>query len=295
VIKKVSARDNFYTVLFFSTSNTKAATFKMSAQEEITQLKFKITQLETKLKVCEEQRASCTCIANLYTNASDKASSHCNARLQTVQIPSLPLGNIRRSSVPPQSPKPSKSSESAGLQGSTFVHYAPSTYTLSALKRKKTRNSASSNSSPLLHWEAAGRTFVLSVKSKKYNTNMLCTPRMDPTEPAGSAYDIGTKIAKDTATMLDKADLATTMASMGLFYFLSSLHVLQQLGMLSIDQADELVSRLDAKLNNFYHRRRIQAGAIWFHKKVISIVCSQDWELGHAIAVVAISGFGPRS
>jgi hypothetical protein len=124
---------------------------------------------------------------------------------------------------------------------------------------------------------------------------MLCTPRMDLTEPAGSAYDIGAKIAKDTATMLDKADFANAMASIGLFYFLSSLHVLQQLGMLSMDQADELMNYLDAKLNNFNHRRRIRAGAIWFHKKVISIVCSQGWELGHAIAVVAISKSGPRS
>lgn len=74
---------------------------------------------------------------------------------------------------------------------------------------------------------------------------------MDPTEPAASAFDSGTKIAKDTATMLDKADLANAMASMGLFYFLSSLYVLQQLGMLSMDQADELMNHLDAKLNSF--------------------------------------------
>jgi hypothetical protein len=270
----------------------------MLAQEEITQLKAKIARLETKLWVYEEQRASCTCIANLHTDISDEALSHYDAQLHTVQIPSLSLSNIRRSSVPPQSSKPSESSESAGSQGYTFLHCAPGTYAPSTLNLKRARKSASSNSSQLPHREAAGRLFTLSVKSNKYNTNMLCTPRMEPTEPTEptvSAYDSGTKIAQDTATMLQNADLANAMASMGLFYFLSSLHVLQQLGMLSMDQADELMNHLDAKLNNLNHRRRIRAGAIWFHKKVISIVCSQGWELGHAIAVVAISGFSTRS
>jgi hypothetical protein len=262
----------------------------MSAQEEIAQLKVKIVQLETKLKDYEEQRASCTCIASVPANVSDEAVSRYDTRVRTVQIPSPPLNDVRRSSVPPQSPTPS---ESAGSKDCTFLHYTPNTYVPGASK-KRARQSASSNSSHLPR-DTAGRTFILSVKSNKYNTNIVRTPRMDATDPTGSAYDIGTKIAKDTATMLDKSDLANAMASMGLFYFLSSLHVLQQLRMISLDQADELMNHLDAKLNSRSHRRRIRAGAIWFHKKVISIMCSQGWEIGHAIAVVAISMSGPRS
>jgi hypothetical protein len=262
----------------------------MSVQEEIAQLKVKIVQLETKLKDYEEQRASCTCIASVPANVSDEAVSRYDTRVRTVQISSPPLNDVRRSSVPPQPPT---LSESAGSKDCTFLHYTPKTYVPGASK-KRARQSASSNSSQLPR-DTAGRTFILSVKSNRYNTNIVRTPRMDATYPTGSAYDIGTKIAKDTATMLDKSDLANAMASMGLFYFLSSLHVLQQLGRISLDQADELMNLLDAKLNSRGHRRRIRAGAFWFHKKVISIMCNQGWEIGHAIAVVAISMSGPRS
>ena len=64
---------------------------------------------------------------------------------------------------------------------------------------------------------------------------MVCILRIDITYPTKLVYNIRTKIAKETATMLNKPDFANAMVLIGLFYFLLSLYILQQLGMLSID------------------------------------------------------------
>jgi hypothetical protein len=161
------------------------------------------------------------------------------------------------------------------------------------LPREKRRSEDSFGGRPKrCRSNVAGEKFIESVKGGKY-TEILRTPNVESMEPDGTAYQRGERMAARTVDVLHNATYAETYARIELFYFLSSLVVLKGLGLLSEEEVDRLMDLLEGKSNTYYHRRRILRGATWFHQEVISAVCCQGWELGHAIAVVALSRSGP--
>jgi hypothetical protein len=135
--------------------------------------------------------------------------------------------------------------------------------------------------------QRAVRSFVEGVTSKDYDADIKYS-MVSLLQRTNSLYDKGTDLAKTIAIMTNVVDAS---ASMWLFFFLSSLALLVELEKISTDQADEFMAHLGNSSTSFYHRRRSLSGALWFHRMIISNLSTQNWDLGHAIGVVAISGF----
>lgn len=139
-------------------------------------------------------------------------------------------------------------------------------------------------------WIAAGQRVIANVKKGKFSAERFRSQNIESSEPQGSLFERGKTLAERAAHSLRNATYAATKAQTELFFFLSALCVLETHSTLSSDEIDNIMMVLESRTDNYRHRRSILHGAKWFHDKVIVRLCERGWKLGHAIAVVALSG-----
>jgi hypothetical protein len=134
--------------------------------------------------------------------------------------------------------------------------------------------------------------FIADVHNHEFDTRTALTG-VELSEPGESTHKRGKMLAERTLKALRESAEADTIARAELFFFLSSLSVLERLKVISEDDVQGLMQLLQGKVSAVNHQRRIRDGALWFHEKIISGLCKKGWTLHHAISVVAVSRFIP--
>jgi hypothetical protein len=255
------------------------------ANEEVTQLRsqvkaykatlalreHQIAQLELKLKVYEENNA----IRNIV-----EAPSNCALTLHNNRLPSNPVSG----------PSPSESRQSASVE---FVVYEP---TASSTEKRRgdvppVERRVKPRQAP--RWIAAGKRLLDFIQQDKVGIEVTRLQKEELAHLDGSPYERAKTMAERASNILDIATQAASIARIELFFFLSALRVLEERKTLSPSEINEVMNLLEGNTKSFNHRRQILSGVGWFHEILISKLFETGWDIGHAIAVVAKSRFGP--
>ncbi|KAF2849435.1 hypothetical protein T440DRAFT_126549 [Plenodomus tracheiphilus IPT5] len=238
----------------------------MAEQREIELLKSRILRLNSELHFYKEHHARCNCVA-------ERPATPIGPGLQAVRSPSPPLSESRRSFTSPQP------------EELVVIPYTASSLTLANNKRCP-KPPPERPSKKRTKREVTMDAFIADVHNDAFDTRTALTS-VKLSEPGESTYKRGTMLVERTLKALRQSADADTTARAELFFFLSSLSVLERLEVLSEDDVQGLMQKLEGKVSTVNHQRRVRDGALWFHEKIISELCKQGWTLHHAISVVA--------
>jgi hypothetical protein len=249
------------------------------AQRELERNEYRnrIAQLELKLKAYEEKNA----IRN-----SVEASSNCASTLHNDRLPSNPAS----------APSPSESQRYLEPRQSTDVEFI--VYEPKVPSTRKRRGNVSPDERPVKarqapRWIAAGERLLENIEQGKIDMEVTRLQKNESSHLDGSPYERAKTMAKRASNTLDIAAEAESIARIEVFFFLSALRVLDQRKTLSPSEINEVMNLLEGNTESFTHRRHILSGVKWFHEILISKLFETGWDVGHAIAVVAKSRFGP--
>jgi hypothetical protein len=235
----------------------------MTESDTITHLKDKVAHLELELKNCKDLLARCSChVPPVVTPKTQKT----HVRF-IEEAPQLSVSRKRKSTRVSERPAKKKSK----AVGNQFVEHIKTPF-------------------------ATGRSRWSSEGVEPGLEPFEGEPSLEPSEGEPSlepsAFTKGMQLAEKTASLVQAAFSIGEVARVQLFYFLSALDVLQKAEVLSSEQVDELMFKLEQSSDNLYTRNRIRAAASWFHQNIIKELHDRGWKLEDAIVVVAKSKAG---
>jgi hypothetical protein len=264
----------------------------MATEEEVTQLRLKIKAYETTLAQRELER-------NEYRNRIAqlelklKAYEKKNAIRNIVEAPTTCASNPyndRLQSNPVPAPSPSESRQPASVE---FVVYEPKASSTRKRRGNVSPDERSVKARQAPRWIAAGERLLENIEQGKINMEVTRLQKNESSNLDGSPYERAKTMAKRASNTLDIATHAASIARIELFFFLSALRVLDQRETLSPSEINKVMNLLEGNTQSFTHRRQILSGVKWFHEILIAKLFETDWDIGHAIAVVAKSIFPP--
>jgi hypothetical protein len=244
----------------------------MTEFDTITHLKDKVAHLELELKNYKDLLARCSChVPPVVTPKTQKTHVHF-----IEEAPQLSASRKRKSTQ--VSERPAKKKSEAVVN--RFVEHIKTPF---ATGRSR--------------WSSKGVEPGLEPSEGEPSLELSeGEPSLEPSEDEPglepSVFTKGTQLAEKTASLVQAAFFIGEVARVQLFYFLSALDVLQKAKVLSSEQVDELMFKLEQNSDNFYTRNRIRAAASWFHQKIITELHDRGWKLEDAIVVVAKSKAG---
>lgn len=264
----------------------------MSDKEEVIRLNAKIEAYEAQLNAYEEKIIELQRKLQAYEQRNAICSSVENSENPICDAPSIQDNWLSLNPAPPVSPTETRRSpqfqQPSGLEVVLYDHTKSNgtskkrnPHCISRGPRKKQQQAP--------RWIAAGKRVLGNVEKAKFSTELFHLQKIRSSELQGSKYERGKFLAKRAASNLHNAAQLATTAQTELFFFLSTLCVLEGQGTFSPDEITGIMDLLDGRSETYRHRRSIVFGAKWFHEKIISALCERGWRLGHAIAVVALS------